>query len=105
MRAGTTKILCARIRPWQEAASTDPLRLEYWRKEGALATEPDVIQAGWGGEETQALLEAENTTQGLFPSVTANPSDCRITADIRVYLEPDSDIIIAVGGGSPIGYA
>ncbi|MQA62895.1 MAG: iron-containing alcohol dehydrogenase [Actinophytocola sp.] len=69
-----------------------------------LVTDPGITEAGWVAEATGRLQLA-----GLHPvvwaDVTPNPKDHEIEAAYQEYAGTDSDVIIAVGGGSCIDAA
>ncbi|HLO66894.1 MAG TPA: alcohol dehydrogenase-like regulatory protein ErcA [Holophaga sp.] len=69
-----------------------------------LVSDPGVEAAGWTGE-TAALLEAEGVEVAAFLEVSPNPRDHQVMAGAERYLETGSDLIVAVGGGSPMDCA
>jgi len=69
-----------------------------------VVTDPGVVEAGWV-KKVVASLNAEGITPVVFQEVTQNPKDHEVTAGVRAYAENACDIIIAVGGGSPMDCA
>ena len=80
----------------------------YARNFGArralLVTDPGVAGTGWV-DKALASLRAENISQLVFQDVTANPTDGEVAAGVRFYRDNGCDIIVAVGGGSPMDCA
>lgn len=80
----------------------------YARNFGAqkalVVTDPGVIQAGWV-EKALGSLAAENIPWVVFHDVTPNPKDHEVAAGVRFFRDNGCDIIIAVGGGSPMDCA
>jgi alcohol dehydrogenase len=69
-----------------------------------LVTDPGVQAAGWASK-VQACLEDSAIAYATFDSVTPNPKDHEVMAGAEVYNEQGCDLIIAVGGGSPMDCA
>lgn len=69
-----------------------------------LVTDPGVIRAGWSRKVEDSLAQA-----GLpfipFSDITPNPKDTEVMAGAKLYLEENCDVIVAVGGGSPMDCA
>jgi alcohol dehydrogenase len=80
----------------------------YARNLGArkalVVTDPGLVQAGWV-EQALDSLNAENISWVLFQDVTPNPKDYEVAAGVQLYRDNDCDMIIAVGGGSPMDCA
>ncbi len=80
----------------------------YARNLGArkvlVVTDPGVIEAGWADEVVRSL-EEENLAYTIFSQVTPNPRDEEVMAGVEVYQSEDCNIIVAVGGGSPMDCA
>ena len=80
----------------------------YARNFGAqkalLVTDPGVVRSGWM-EKALGSLDEENIAWAIFQDVTANPKDHEVAAGVRFYRDSGCDIIIAVGGGSPMDCA
>jgi alcohol dehydrogenase class IV len=69
-----------------------------------LVTDPGVRAAGWARAVEQSLREA-GITYTLFDGITPNPKDHEAMAGAEVYQAEKCDVIVAVGGGSPIDCA
>ncbi|GAB3300771.1 iron-containing alcohol dehydrogenase [Parasphingorhabdus pacifica] len=69
-----------------------------------LVTDPGITEAGWVREAVSHLVSV-----GLHPVVwqglTPNPKDHEVQAAYEQYVEADSDVVIALGGGSCIDAA
>ncbi len=80
----------------------------YARNLGAkkvlLVTDPGLIEAGWAGEVEQSLSTAGVEYQ-IFSGVTSNPKDEEVFEGAEVYKNEKCDVIVVVGGGSPIDCA
>lgn len=69
-----------------------------------VVTDPGVIAAGL----TRAVverLEAEGLEYAIFSDVSQNPRDVQVLAGAQAYASHGCDLIIAVGGGSPMDCA
>jgi alcohol dehydrogenase len=73
-------------------------------KKALVVTDPGVVRAGWAGKAT-AALDAADVPWVVFQGVTPNPKDYEVAAGVRSYRDQGCDIIIAVGGGSPMDCA
>lgn len=69
-----------------------------------VVTDPGIIAAGWC-DRVVKNLEGAGISSMVFSNVSANPKDSEVTEGTEVYLENDCDVIVAVGGGSPIDCA
>jgi alcohol dehydrogenase class IV len=80
----------------------------YARNFGAVralvVTDPGVMAAGWT-ERAIESLRAEGIDSTVFQDVSPNPKDHEVAAGVSCYRETDCDIIVAVGGGSPMDCA
>lgn len=76
----------------------------FGAKKALVVTDPGVMQAGWT-ERALDSLAAEGISWAIFQDVTANPKDHEVAAGVRCYRQADCDVIVAVGGGSPIDCA
>lgn len=76
----------------------------FGAKKALVVTDPGVAQTVWL-EKALKSLAAENIAQAVFQDVTPNPNDHEVAAGVRFYRDNDCDIIIAVGGGSPMDCA
>ncbi len=69
-----------------------------------VVTDPGVIAAGWTRDVTESLEEA-GLTYIVYDRVTPNPRSEEVMGGAAVYREGDCDVIVAVGGGSPMDCA
>ena len=69
-----------------------------------VVSDPGVVQAGWTADVTKSL-EAEGLPYVLFTALTPNPKVEEVMAGVNLYREERCDVIVAVGGGSPIDCA
>ncbi|WP_135080508.1 alcohol dehydrogenase-like regulatory protein ErcA [Terasakiella sp. SH-1] len=69
-----------------------------------VVTDPGVIEAGWVGDVVNELI-AENIDHIVFDQVTPNPRNTEVMAGAQVYQQHGCDVIIAIGGGSPMDCA
>ncbi|MFV0436705.1 MAG: alcohol dehydrogenase-like regulatory protein ErcA [Desulfopila sp.] len=69
-----------------------------------IVTDPGVIEAGWAGK-VQGFLAEEGVSSAMFSTVTANPRSEEVMAGAEQYRAEACDLIVAVGGGSPMDCA
>jgi len=69
-----------------------------------LVTDPGVQAAGWA-EKVGNSLAGEGIAYTVFEDVTSNPKDFESAAGAKRYHEEKCDVIVAVGGGSPMDCA
>ncbi|MDD5349037.1 MAG: iron-containing alcohol dehydrogenase [Chthoniobacteraceae bacterium] len=69
-----------------------------------LVTDPGVIEAGWAGKVEDALRQA-GLPAVVFSDISSNPQDTEVMAGAERYLREQCDVIVAVGGGSPMDCA
>ena len=69
-----------------------------------LVTDPGVIRAGWTSKVEAALAQA-GLPFVVFSDVTPNSKDTEVMAGAELYLREQCDVIVAVGGGSPMDCA
>lgn len=81
---------------------------QYAKKLGArkilVVTDPGVIAAGWTGDIITAI-DQENLPYVTFSEVSANPRAEEIMKGAEFFAAHECNLIIAVGGGSPIDCA
>jgi len=89
-------------------ANARQLAGRYARKLGGhrvlLVSDPGVQAAGWAGDII-TTLEAEGLEVVPFLGVSANPRDTEVMAGAERFRERACDLIVAVGGGSPMDCA
>ena len=80
----------------------------YARNFGArkvlVVSDPRVIEAGWTKQVTESLA-AERLPYTVFSQVTANPRAEEVMAGVEIYQSEGCNVIVAVGGGSPMDCA
>jgi len=69
-----------------------------------LVIDPGVIKAGWV-DKTISHLKAEQLKYVVYDNVVTNPRDFQVDEGARVYEREQCDVIVAIGGGSPIDTA
>ena len=69
-----------------------------------LVSDPGVAAVGGVGE-CEALLEAAGIRTTVFTGVSANPKVDEVMAGAELYRASDCDVIVAIGGGSPMDCA
>lgn len=76
----------------------------FGAKKILLVTDPGVIAAGWT-DKVSDLLEEEHIDSAVFSAVSSNPRDHEVMEGHNLYLQEKCDIIVAIGGGSPMDLA
>jgi len=76
----------------------------FGARKALVVTDPGVVQAGWLDRVLDSL-KAEQIPWVVFQDVTPNPKAHEVAAGVRFYRDNGCDIIIAVGGGSPMDCA
>ena len=69
-----------------------------------LVSDPGVQKAGWVGE-IQDLLTAAGLKVTVFTGVSANPKVDEVMTGAELYRSSGCDVIVAIGGGSPMDCA
>jgi alcohol dehydrogenase len=69
-----------------------------------IVTDPGVQQNGWAARVEESLL-LENLEFITFSDVSCNPKDTEVMAGAEIYRNEKCDLIMAVGGGSPMDCA
>ena len=69
-----------------------------------VVSDPGVIAAGWTGRVIKSL-EDSGLSYALYSDVTSNPRAEEVMAGAGVYERKSCDVIVAVGGGSPMDCA
>jgi alcohol dehydrogenase class IV len=76
----------------------------YGARKVLVVTDPGVIQEGWTGQVTSSL-EALDIPYIVYSQVTSNPRSEEVMAGARICKNEGCNIIVAVGGGSPMDCA
>ena len=66
-----------------------------------LVTDPGVIKAGWAGE-VEDSIDSEGIDIVVYDKVSPNPRSSEVMKGAELYEEEGCDLIVTVGGGSPI---
>lgn len=69
-----------------------------------VVSDPGVVAAGWVNDITQSL-EAQDIPYALFTEVSPNPRCEEVMAGAQFYKDEGCNVIVAVGGGSPMDCA
>lgn len=69
-----------------------------------IVTDPGVREAGWA-ERVEKSLRNQGVSFVVFDQVSPNPKDEEVMAGTALYRDHQCDLIIAVGGGSPMDCA
>ena len=69
-----------------------------------LVTDPGLIAAGWV-DEGITFLKQEDLQYLVYDNVVTNPRDYQVEQGAQLYLRENCDVILTVGGGSPIDTA
>ena len=78
--------------------------LRLGAKKVLLVSDSGIEEAGWV-QQLMAVLKKEGVEWVYYPGVTSNPRDFEVEAGAKFYLENGADVIIAIGGGSPMDTA
>jgi len=78
--------------------------INYNARKILLVTDPGVKRAGLTGTVEQSLKKA-GIPYVVFDCVTPNPKDYEVMEGVQVYRQEQCDVIVAVGGGSPMDCA
>jgi alcohol dehydrogenase class IV len=76
----------------------------YGARKALIVTDPGLVQAGWV-EKALDSLKSENISSAVLQNISPNPKDHEVADGVRVYREKGCNIIIAIGGGSPMDCA
>ena len=77
---------------------------KFGAKKVLIVTDPGIIEAGWV-KSVKSSLDALNINHITFSDVTANPKDYEAMSGAELFRKEDCDVIMAVGGGSPMDCA
>ncbi|MBI4791450.1 MAG: iron-containing alcohol dehydrogenase [Deltaproteobacteria bacterium] len=69
-----------------------------------IVTDPGVQETGWAAQVEESL-QVSGIPYATFSNVTPNPKDFEVMEGVDVYRAEKCDLIIAVGGGSPMDCA
>ena len=77
---------------------------QFSTRKALIVTDPGVIAAGWLKDVQTSLNEAEIPFH-IFSNVKPNPRSGEVMEGAAVYREQNCNIIISIGGGSPMDCA
>lgn len=69
-----------------------------------VVTDPGVLAAGWV-DRALPHLKAAGVSWHVWSGVTPNPKDTEVETGFESYLDSGCDVLVAIGGGSPIDAA
>jgi len=69
-----------------------------------IVSDPGVVAAGWVADVIKSL-DAQDIAYALFTGVSPNPRCEEVMAGAEFYIEQGCNVIVAVGGGSPMDCA
>ena len=69
-----------------------------------LVSDSGIEEAGWV-QQLMDILKKEGVEWVYYPGVTSNPRDFEVEQGAKFYLKNGADVIIAIGGGSPMDTA
>ena len=76
----------------------------FGAKKVLIVTDSGIIESGWL-EPVLKSLEIHSLPYVIFKDVHSNPRDYEVMAGASVYLDNGCNVLVAVGGGSPIDCA
>jgi alcohol dehydrogenase class IV len=76
----------------------------YGARNVLVVTDPGVIEAGWAARVVSAL-ELAGIGHAVFSDVSPNPRAAEVMAGAELHRMRNCDVIVAVGGGSPMDCA
>tara|TARA_Y100001934_G_scaffold98656_1_gene121470 strand:+ start:7001 stop:8179 length:1179 start_codon:yes stop_codon:yes gene_type:complete len=80
------------------------LAAELGGKRVLLVTDPGVLELGFADEVT-GILKAAGLEVAVFSDVQPDPTDLNVNAGVEALKAHDADLVVALGGGSPIDTA
>jgi alcohol dehydrogenase len=78
--------------------------LRLGAKKVLLVSDSGIEEAGWV-QRLMDILKNEGVEWVYYSGVTSNPRDIEVEEGAKFYLENGADVIIAIGGGSPMDTA
>jgi alcohol dehydrogenase len=78
--------------------------VNYGARKVLVVTDPGIIEAGWVDQLLDSLHQ-ENIAYIVFADNHPNPRDSEVMAGAELYLKEACNLIIAIGGGSPMDCA
>ena len=78
--------------------------INFGAKKVLIVTDPGIIEAGWL-TKLIALHSKEDIESAVYSEVSPNPRDTEVMAGADFYHQENCDVIVALGGGSPMDCA
>jgi alcohol dehydrogenase len=78
--------------------------INFGAKKLMIVTDPGILKAGWAEEISDSFITA-GIDCILFSQVTPNPRSDEVMTGAELYHSENCDLIVAIGGGSPIDCA
>lgn len=85
-------------------AHTGQCSLRLGAKKVFLVSDPGIEEAGWV-QKLMDVLKKEGIEWVYYSGVTSNPRDYEVEQGAEFYLKNETDVIIAIGGGSALDTA
>ncbi|MCP4118833.1 MAG: iron-containing alcohol dehydrogenase [Desulfobacteraceae bacterium] len=84
--------------------STGSYARQFAADKALVVTDEGVLGAGWA-QKVAASLEKEGLATEIYSNISPNPRDHEVMEGAETFLKTGCDLIVAVGGGSPIDCA
>ena len=78
--------------------------LKFGTRKALIVSDPGVVAAGWVADAQQSL-EEQGIAYSLFTALSPNPRDEEVMAGVEQFRAENCNVIVAVGGGSPMDCA
>jgi alcohol dehydrogenase class IV len=89
---------------WGESKKTGEHAAELGRRHALIVTDKGVKQVGLL-QDIATSLDATNVSYTVFDGVQPNPTDLNVAEGLSIYNSEECDMVMAVGGGSPMDAA
>ena len=76
----------------------------FGAQKALVVTDAGLVASGWTRKVID-LLDAVNIQHAEFSDISPNPRDHEVMAGAELYLRENCDVIVAIGGGSPMDCA
>ncbi len=80
---------------------TGSYALQLGAKKVFVVSDPGLERTGWVGKLLD-VLEASSLKWAYYSNVSSNPRDYEVHQGAELYLRENADVVIALGGGSPL---
>ncbi len=78
--------------------------MNFGARKPMIVTDPGVLKVGWP-EKVCAVLKEVSLHTVVFDAIQSNPREEQVSAGVERYRKEGCDVIIAIGGGSPMDCA